>query len=214
MSLAKHAIALALSAALPLAAHATVPSSTFNFYLEGGSLIDTVSNAPSYVSGDLQMIVRAFDASGKALQVASNFTGLGATAGGLLESGDLNGGSVLFGSTPGEYLTLSFNKAVNVSSIRLSGWSDGLLGVGAESGTFTAGTKSFTLGSNNDHGLLLTTFTTTGATGTVFKLQATGTTAFRLGGVNVTAAVPEPGSYALMALGLAGIGLATRRRAA
>lgn len=214
MSLAKHAIALALSAALPLAAHATVPSSTFNFYLEGGSLIDTVSNAPSYVSGDLQMIVRAFDASGKALQVASNFTGLGATAGGLLESGDLNGGSVLFGSTPGEYLTLSFNKAVNVSSIRLSGWSDGLLGAGAESGTFTAGTKSFTLGSNNDHGLLLTTFTTTGATGTVFKLQATGATAFRLGGVNVTAAVPEPGSYALMALGLAGIGLATRRRAA
>ncbi len=213
MSLAKHAIALALSAALPIAAHATVPSSTFNFYLEGGSLIDTVSNAPSYVSGDLQLIVRAFDASGKALQVASDYAGLGATAGGLLESGDLNAGS-LFGGAPGEYLTLTFNKAVNVSSIRLSGWSDGVLGLGAESGTFTAGTKSFTLGSNNDHGLLLTTFATTGATGTVFKLQATGSTAFRLGGVNVTAAVPEPGSYALMALGLAGIGLVARRRRA
>lgn len=212
MSLAKHAIALALSAALPIAAHATVPSSTFNFYLEGGSLIDTVSNAPSYVSGDLQLIVRAFDASGKALQVTSDFEGLGATAGGFLD-GDLNAGS-LFGGAPGEYLTLTFNKAVNVSSIRLSGWSDGVLGFGAESGTFTAGTKSFTLGSNNDHGLLLTTFATTGATGTVFKLQATGSTAFRLGGVNVTAAVPEPGSYALMALGLAGIGLVARRRAA
>lgn len=212
MSLAKHAIALAFSAALPIAAHATVPSSTFNFYFDG-AVFDTVSNAPSYVSGDLQLIVRAFDASGKQLQVASDFTGLGATSGKLLESGDLNAGS-LFGGAPGEYLTLTFNKAVNVSSVRLSGWSDGIFGVGAESGTFTAGTKSFTLGSNNDHGLLLTTFATTGATGTVFKLQATGQSEFRLGGLNVTAAVPEPGSYALMALGLAGIGLLARRRAA
>lgn len=212
MSLAKHAIALAFSAVLPVAAHATVPSSTFNFYFDG-AVFDTVSNAPSYVSGDLQLIVRAFDASGKQLQVASDFTGLGATSGGFLESGGLNAGS-LFGGAPGEYLTLSFNKAVNVSSVRLSGWSDGILGFGAESGTFTAGTKSFTLGSNNDHGLLLTTFATTGATGTVFKLQATGQSEFRLGGLNVTAAVPEPGSYVLMALGLAGIGLVARRRAA
>lgn len=213
MSLAKHIIALALSAALPIAAHASVPSSTFNFYLEGGSLIDTVSNAPSYVSGDLQLIVRAFDASGKALQVTSNFSGLGATTGGLLANGDLNAGSLLLGA-PGEYLTLTFNKAVNLSSLRLSGWSDGLLGIGSESATFTAGAKSFTLGSNNDHGLLLTTFSTAGATGTLFKLQATGQSEFRLAGLNVTAVVPEPGSYALMALGLAGIGLVARRRAA
>lgn len=212
MSFAKHAIALAFSAVLPVAAHATVPSSTFNFYFDG-AVFDTVSTAPSYVSGNLQLTVRAFDASGKALQVSSDFTGLGATSGGFLESGGLNAGS-LFGGAPGEYLTLTFNKAVNVSSVRLSGWSDGVLGLGAESGTFTAGTKSFALGSNNDHGLLLTTFATTGATGTVFKLQATGKSEFRLGGLNVTAAVPEPGSYALMALGLVGIGLVARRRAA
>lgn len=211
MSLAKHALALALSATLPLAAHATVPSSTFNFYFEGGSLFDTVSNAPSYVSGDLQVIVRAYTAGGTQIKVASDFSGLGATSGALLESGALNAGSLLFGA-PGEYLTLSFNKAVNVSSIRLSDWTDGVLGIGAESGTFTAGTKSFTLGSNNDHGLLVTTFATTGATGTVFKLQATGKSDFRLAGLNVTAAVPEPGSYALMALGLAGIGFVARRR--
>lgn len=211
MSLAKHALALALSATLPLAAHATVPSSTFNFYFEGGSLFDTVSNAPSYVSGDLQVIVRAYTAGGTQIKVASDFSGLGATSGALLESGALNAGT-LFSGAPGEYLTLSFNKAVNVSSIRLSDWTDGVLGIGAESGTFTAGTKSFTLGSNNDHGLLVTTFATTGATGTVFKLQATGQSDFRLAGLNVTAAVPEPGSYALMALGLAGIGFVARRR--
>lgn len=213
MSLAKHALALALSATLPLAAHATVPSSTFNFYFEGGSLFDTVSNAPSYVSGDLQVIVRAYTAGGTQIKVASDFSGLGATSGALLESGALNAGS-LFSGAPGEYLTLSFNKAVNVSSIRLSDWTDGVLGIGAESGTFTAGTKSFTLGSNNDHGLLVTTFATTGATGTVFKLQATGQSDFRLAGLNVTAAVPEPGTYALMALGLAGLGFVARRRAA
>lgn len=211
MSLAKHALALALSATLPLAAHATVPSSTFNFYFEGGSLFDTVSNAPSYVSGDLQVIVRAYTAGGTQIKVASDFSGLGATSGALLESGALNAGT-LFSGAPGEYLTLSFNKAVNVSSIRLSDWTDGVFGIGAESGTFTAGTKSFTLGSNNDHGLLVTTFATTGATGTVFKLQATGQSDFRLAGLNVTAAVPEPGSYALMALGLAGIGFVARRR--
>lgn len=213
MSLAKHALALALSATLPLAAHATVPSSTFNFYFEGGSLFDTVSNAPSYVSGDLQVIVRAYTAGGTQIKVASDFSGLGATSGALLESGALNAGS-LFSGAPGEYLTLSFNKAVNVSSIRLSDWTDGVLGIGAESGTFTAGTKSFTLGSNNDHGLLVTTFATTGASGTVFKLQATGQSDFRLAGLNVTAAVPEPGTYALMALGLAGLGFVARRRAA
>lgn len=210
MSLAKHAIALALSASLPIAAHATTPVNNFNFYVAGGSLIDTVSNAPSYISGNLQLIVRAFDAAGKQIQVTSNYTGLGATTGGLFASGDINGSN----SSSGEYLTLTFNQAVNISSVSLSGWSNGLFGIGTESATFSSPTKSFSFGTNNDSGLLLSAFGTTGATGTTFKLQALGSSDFRLGGLNATVAVPEPGSYALMALGLAGIGLVARRRAA
>lgn len=212
MSFLKHACVVALAATLPVAAHATIPASTFNFYLEGGSLTDQVSNSPSYVSGNLQLIVRAFDASGKQIQVTSNFTGLGATSGAPFESGDLNAGSLLGGAAPGEYLTLTFNQAVNLTGVRLSGWSD--LPLINDSGALSWGSKSFTLGSNNDHGLLLSTFSPVGASGTTFKLQATGTSAFRLGGLNVTAAVPEPGTYALMALGLAGLGVVARRRQA
>ena len=211
MSFLKHACVVALAAVLPVAAHATVPASTFNFYFDGGSVTDQVSNSPSYVSGNLQLIVRAFDASGKQIQVTSNFTGLGATSGGLLESGDLNAGSLL-GGAPGDYLTLTFNQAVNLTGLRLSGWTD--LPLINDSGTLSWGSKSFTLGSNNDHGLLLATFSPVGASGTTFKLQATGTSAFRLGGLNVAAAVPEPGTYALMALGLAGLGVVARRRQA
>lgn len=208
------AIGLAFLAVAPLAAHATTPPSTFDFYIEGGPLFDTTSLAPNYVSDNLQVIVRAFNSSNKQINVASNFTGLGATSG-FLDSSDLNSSGGLFSSGIGDYLTLSFNQAVNISSVQVSGWSNGLFGLGAESGAFVAGAKTFTLGTNNDGGLVVTTFATPGATGSLFKLQATGQSAFRLAGIHATAvapAIPEPGTYALMALGLVGIAAVSRRR--
>lgn len=210
MSLAKQALAVSLLATLPIAAQATAPSSTFNFYFDGG-LLDEVSNAPSYVSGGLQLIVRAFDINGQQLQVAQRWDGLGATTGGLIDNTDINANAgFLFTPAAADYLTLTFNQAVNLTGVRLSHWSD--LPLINDTATLSWGGKSFGLGSNNDHGIPLATFSPTGATGTTFKLQATGSSSFRLAGVNVTAAVPEPGSYALMALGLAALGVAVRRR--
>ncbi len=212
MFFTKHAAALALVAAMPMAAQAATPANNFNF--ASGSLLDTISSAPSYVSGALQVVIRAFDASNKQMKVASNSSGLGATTGAFLESGDLNASSAsLLTAAKAEYLTLTFNQAVNLNSFSLTGWSNGLLGFGTESATLTWGTKSFALGTNNS-GSPLVTFTPVGASGTVFKLQATGSSAFRLAGLNATAtgAVPEPGTYALMGLGLVGLGWVSRRR--
>jgi hypothetical protein len=110
---------------------------------------------------------------------------------------------------------LTFNKATAISKVQLPRWSNGLFGPSAESGAFTAGARAFTPGTNDASGLFVTTFTTPGASGTMFKLQANGQSHFRLAGLDETAAArPEPGNHALMALGLTGVAaLAGRRQA-
>lgn len=189
----------------PLAAQAT--ADTFQFYGKG-TLTDTVSVAPTYISGNLGVTVRAFDATGQSLSVAIRADGLGAYGGGLdaTEIDSLLGGPV-------ESLELTFNKAVSLNALSFSLWENGL-----DNAALSWGNQSINLGTGNDHGLLVKTFDLSGLTvptGTVFKITSSGNlSAFRLAGIGATAApVPEPGTFALMGLGLAGVVFTARRAA-
>lgn len=132
---------------------------------------------------------------GSGLDLTRSTAGVGVTTG-LLDVGGIG---------DGESLTLTFSQMVNLSSLRLADWD-----------LVDKATLTWTGGSANlvGDGLISTdTETLTGAVGTVFKLTGSGAlTTFKLNGLTAVAAVPEASTYAMMALGLVGIGFVARRR--
>ncbi|OGA83596.1 MAG: hypothetical protein A2711_11210 [Burkholderiales bacterium RIFCSPHIGHO2_01_FULL_63_240] len=198
MSIVKPLIAaLALAPAMALA---TTP--TFDFYLDGGAgLIDTVSNSPSFVSGGIALVVTAKQSNGSAAQVANRWDGLGVSGSSFL--GIPDAGEIV----SGESLILTFNKVVTLTGLQLSLW-DRLI----DDATLTVGSKTIDLGASSSSGLVVNEFSFSNLSGTQFVIKGNGLlTSFRLAGVTVNA-VPEPGTWALMGLGLAGLAFARARR--
>ncbi len=206
LTLAAAAIAITLA---PLVAQATTASADF-YGFDLSKLVDKSFASYGTTLDGVGLTITAVS-SGSDSKVTVRWDGIGMRRDGL-ESGALN--SQLFHS--GDALLLSFDQAVIINSITLSGWDMGLFGHAIDQASITTRGVDHAL-SGGATPLLspLTTFSlgSTLPAGQFFALNATGSlSAFRLAGLSVTA-LPEASTFAMMALGLGGL-LAARRRGA
>lgn len=196
MSIVKPLVVAASLGLAPVLALASTP--TFDFYLDGGSgIIDSESSSVSYSVGGIGLTVTAKKSTGAAADVASRWDGLGVSSS-WIDANEI---------TSGESLVLTFNKSVNLTGLQFSLWEDLL-----DDAVLTGGGKTIDLGGMNSSGLIVSQLTFSNLTGTQFTIKGDGLlSSFRLAGVTVNA-IPEPGTWALMGLGLVGLALVRARR--
>jgi hypothetical protein len=200
---ASMAMVMACAAAPSMATFVSQPagSTTFSF---NSSIHLGLSNALSYHQNGIGLSMRAFDASGNQKQIDKDWlTGAG------VYSGQVGQSCFLFVCVPtfdldkavnaGEYLQLDFDRPVNLLDFALFdpldlNFSQSLL-INGQSFSFNA------------------TNVLSNVSSISFKAGADN---FRLKSVTVSQyapPIPEPGSVALMGLGLAGLAMVVRRRA-
>jgi hypothetical protein len=204
--LAPYALALAVAAAPALSQAATSDFYGGSF----GSLTDKSFTTYTTTVNGVGLSIQAVSSAAAPL-VTVRWDGIGMSRG-LLEAGELN--SQLSGG--GDALLLTFSQAVVIDSLDLSGWDVGLFGSAIDKASITSKGKTYALGQGQSAALSpLTTFSLGQIPASqTFMLSAEGSlSSFRLAGLNVTAAIPEASTWAMMALGLAGIGGLRRRRA-
>jgi hypothetical protein len=192
------------TAASALAIAAQANANDFNFYQNGGPVLDETSVTPLYISGSQAVTVRALvnQAPG---YVSERWDGLGVTSDDVFNVGEITGG---------EALVLSFNQAVTLKSLTFAMW-ENFIGDSFDHATLSWGTNSIALG-NNNNGAWNKTFSLANVTGTTFTITATGgLSSFRLAGLSTATAapVPEASTVSLMGLGLIGLAMVRRRQA-
>lgn len=197
--------ALAATAlALPQTAMAASQTS-FDFYeFSLSNLLDKTFATYQTSAGGVGLSIQAVSSDPNA-KVAVRWDGIGMSKG-LLDAGELNSG--LLGGT-GDALLLSFDQAVSLGSLDVSGWDNGLLGLAIDKVSITTGGQTFQLGNNLNNGQLPVTTFSLGAipSGRFFLISAEGSlSSFRLAGLNVSA-VPELSTPVMLGIGLLALGL-------